>query len=684
MAHSILAKTLFEAQIIDESVYNFQVLLEDRLDFIKSKYKHTIDGVVDTVAEHIDPSKNKKYTEWLVDRHLKGDDIFDPKVKESLGYFDKASSTAHDTNIKNHTVQSLHDVAHIVKHSAQDKGAVKPLEEVYSDDGVKGYKIPNKETSIAIYGPGKKHAAQWCTSTPTANNMFDKYEGGKYTMHFPNGAFMQIHHESGQAKDPANEEINFDSDDRYKPYVKHIEAFMRKTADLDSHDHSLADRHFGVDPEKFERQWQEYKNDGYSREFLRNAERNKLSDEQFDLLHQKGWNEKLSNNPHLNSEQLHKLIDAGVSNYQIYEHPNLKTEHIDKLFDRAFNGGRASRLAGMKSLQPKHINTLLSHAENRASPLYNNAITTLNEMADTGVHKFSGEHLDHMARLGLNVGNIARHQEVPEHHRTEFLRKINQSIRHNSNAYGLSDFAKHNGIHPHEVHEMLDNAEISNNPLGSMVAIANIKQAKPEHIERIQNEMMKSHDLGGASKLLENDKLSDDFVHHWVGSTDAEGSRRYMGFSNVASYLKRRGSSAAVLHKHLQQYNPSSLDTSDLAELGFYQKKDLPEELLSDPDHAGHIAKNLQYHPKLKAEHLDKLLQGVKAYDQKFNKYPSESMLNAIMSHPNVTTRHFNKLVDDYGSAGGIRDIIREHSKTPPSVVKRINKLDAEEMNQWQ
>lgn len=681
MAHSILAKTLFEAQIIDESVYNFSVLLEDRIDFIKSKYKNALDGVVDTVAEHIDPSKNKKYTEWLVDRHLKGDDIFDPKVKESLHYFDKASSAAHDTNIKNHTVQSLHDVAHIVKNSQQSKGDVKPLEEVYSEGDVKGYRIPNKATSIAIYGPGKKHAAQWCTSTPTGNNMFDRYDGGKYTMHFPNGAFMQIHHESGQTKDPANEEIDLHTDQRYKPYVKHIEKFMRQTADLDHHDHSLPDRHFGVAPEKFEQQWQQYKNEGYSQDFLRNAERNKLSDEQFDLLHRKGWNEKLAANPHLNDEQLHKLIDAGVNNYQIYEHPNLKTEHVDKLFDRALNGGRATRIANMKTLQPKHVDTLLSHAYSKASPLYNNATATLKEMAETGNHKFTDEQIDHMQRLGLNAEYIPRSQTVPEHHRVAFLQRLNShQIRHNANAYGLLDFAKHNEIHPHEVHEMLDNAEVSHNPLGAMSTILQIKQAKPEHIERIQNEMMKSHDLGGSSKLLESDKLSDDFVNHWVGSTDADGSRRYMGFSNVASYLKRRNSSAATLHNVLKNYNPASLDSSDLAELGFHQKKDLPHELLSDADHAAHIAKNLQYHPKLKAEHLDKLLDGVKAYGEKFRKYPSESMLNGIMNHPNVTTRHFNRLVDEVGDDFFDRKVIREHPKTPPSVVKRIKQIDAEEL----
>lgn len=678
MAHSILAKKLFEAQIVDESVYNFSVLLEDRIDFIKQKYKHALDGVVDTVAEQVDPTKNKKYTEWLIDRHLKGDDIFDPKVKESLGYFDKASSAAHDTNIKNHTVQSLHDVAHIVKHSKQDKDAVQPLEEIYSDDGVKGYKIPNKETSIAIYGPGKKHGAQWCTSTPTANNRFDYYEGGKYTMHFPNGAYMQIHHESGQTKDPSNEEIDLNTDERYKPYRKHIEKFMRQTADLENHDHSLADKHFGVSPEKFEKQWQEYKNEGYSAEFLRNAERNKLSDEQFDKLHQRGWNEKLAANPHLNDEQLHKLIDAGVNNYHIYAHPNLKAEHVDKLFDRALNGGRYTRLSDMKSLESKHIDTLLSHAYNQSSPLHNNSLDALTAITETGNHKFSDEHIDHLHRLdNSKINEIARHQQVPEHHRVEFLQKANRKIRNFSDAYGLEDFAKHNEIHPHEVHEMLDNAEVSSRPTEAMSKIINLKQTKPEHVARIEKAMQSSYDLPNGSKLLENDKISDEFANHWIGSTDADGSRRYLGYSNVASYLKRRNASATVLHNVLKEYNPSGLDTADLRDLGFYQKKDLPEEILNDPEHVGHIANNLQYHPKLKAEHLDKLLDGVKSYGEKFRKYPSESMLTGIMNHPNVTTRHFNKLIDDYGHVGGIRDTIREHRKTPPSVQKRINNLDA-------
>lgn len=678
MAHSILAKTLFEAQIIDESVYNFSILLEDRIDFIKSKYKHALDGVVDTVAEHIDPSKNKKYTEWLVDRHLKGDDVFDPKVKESLHYFDKASSAAHDTNIKNHTVQSLHDVAHIVKNSQDAKGDVKPLEEVYSEGDVKGYRIPNKATSIAIYGPGKKHAAQWCTSTPTGNNMFDKYDGGKYTMHFPNGAFMQIHHDSGQAKDPANEEINFNSDERYKPYVSHIEKFMHKTAELDNHDHSLAERHFGVQPEKFEQQWQQYKNEGYSQDFLRNAERNKLSDEQFDLLHRKGWIEKLTHNPHLNDQQLHKVIDAGANNYAIYAHPNLKTEHVDKLFDRALNGGRYTRLSDMKSLQSKHIDTLLSHAYNTSSLLHNNSLDALTAIAETGNHKFSDEHIDHLHRLdNSKVSEIARHQQVPEHHRVAYLQKMNRLIRNFSSADGLMDFSKHNEIHPHEVHEMLDNAEIASRPTEAMSKIINLKQTKPEHVERIQKAMQSSYDLPNGSKLLENDKISDEFANHWIGSTDADGSRRYLGYSNVASYLKRRNASATVLHNVLKEYNPSRLDTLDLKDLGFYQKKDLPEEILNDPEHVGHIANNLEHHPKLKAEHLDKIIDGMHKRVETHRAYPSNSMISGVLNHPNVSVRHFNKLLDHFGSDSEIRETMQEHAKTPPSVQKRINNLDA-------
>ena len=98
MTSSKLAQALFEQCMVDETIYSFSTLLESRIDFIKQKHNGKMDAVVDHISTHIDPTKNKKFTEWLVDRHLKGDDIHAPDVNESLQWFDKASSDVHDTN----------------------------------------------------------------------------------------------------------------------------------------------------------------------------------------------------------------------------------------------------------------------------------------------------------------------------------------------------------------------------------------------------------------------------------------------------------------------------------------------------------------------------------------------------------------------------------------------------------
>lgn len=683
MSQNILAQALFEAEIMDASVYDFTLLLEDRIDFIKTKYKGALNSVVDTIAQHIDPTKNKKYTEWLVDRHLKGEDVLDPKVKESLTYFDKAKSTAHDTNIKNHTIESLHDVAHIVKNSTNVDSEVKPLEEIYGEDGVKGYKIPNKATSVAIYGPGKKYSAKWCTSTPTTNNMFDQYKGGKYTMHFPNDAFLQIHHDSGQAKDPSNTEIDFHTDERYNPYLGHIRKFMEKTADLDEHDHSLPEKHFGISPERFDQMWQVHKRGGHSMDFMRNAERNKLSDEQFDHLYNGGWHDKLANNPYLRPDQIDSLIGK-TNRYSLYQHPNLSEDNTDKLFTHALERGSSTKISEMKTLKSKHIDTLLYHAHASASPLHNRALDALKYMVDDGNHKFSDEHIKHLDSIDDGyVNRIAQHQKVPEEYRQRVLQKIGRGIRSFSDASGLHSFEDHNTIHPHEVNEMIDNAEVSSKPMRSLNKILSLKSIKPEHVDKIQSAILNNtdhYDLG-SSNIIENNNLSNTFVDKFIsGENSRAGQSTKISYDIAKSYMNRRDSSASVLYNAMKKTDTlHDFHPNILQSLGFYRKKDLPEDLLDKPGHSGHIANELTYHPKLKAEHLDKIIDGLHTEYNSGYDYPSQHVVRHLIDHPNSTTRHFHKLIDLFGMVDETRKNIKNHPKTPPSVKSRITELYSKE-----
>lgn len=674
MSQNILAQALFEAECIDASVYDFQLLLEDRLDFIKTKYKGALDSVVDTIAQHIDPSKNKKYTEWLVDRHLKGDDVLDPKVKESLSYFDKAKSTAHDTNIKNHTISSLHDVAHLVMTSPKEKKAGE-LTELYNKDGVHGYEVPNKETSIALYGPGKKHSASWCTSTPTSNNMFDKYEGGKYTMHFPGGDFLQIHHQTHQTKDPSNTEIDFGTDERYKPYTKHINEFMKQTADKEGVDHALSEQHFGVDQEQFDREFNEYKNEGYSKKFMEHAESNKLSDEQFDLLAKHNWHNKLARNPRLSDEQTSKLVDHFTKDIRSAPHsfisnPALKP-HTDRLFSALVDSGNVHKVAGLHDLQPKHVQQLLSIAGDVNHPMRTRAHDALSEIIHVGEYKFSGDEIGALMRNNVNAHEfIARNQKLPDGFREDAIHKLAKHIRSSVTTGQLNDFANHNEIKPNEMHELIDSAEISPVPSRHFNAILNTSSVKPEHVERIVKHLDKDPDI--QSDILGNTKIPTDVATHLLTSKTTDGATRHVGYDHLRSYLSRRDASAAAVHETLKHNNPSAIDANDLESFGFHAKKDLPLELLDDSNHAPEIVKNLEHHPKLTSPHLDTLLNGLHKWSDDRGIVPGNRLIDNVLNHPSANAGHFNKILDHYGNDYSTRSQIEQHPRTPPSVHKRL------------
>lgn len=675
MSQNILAQALFEAEIMDASVYDFTLLLEDRIDFIKTKYKGALNSVVDTIAQHIDPTKNKKYTEWLVDRHLKGEDVLDPKVKESLTYFDKAKSTAHDTNIKNHTISSLHDVAHLVMTSPKEKKAGE-LTELYNKDGVHGFEVPNKETSIALYGPGKKYSANWCTSTPTSNNTFDKYEGGKYTMHFPSGDFLQIHHQTHQTKDPANTEIEFASDARYKPYVGHINEFMKQTADKEKVDHSLPEQHFGIEQQQFDREFNEYKNEGYSKAFMDHAESNRLSDEQFDLLAKRNWHNKLARNPHLSQEQTSKLVDhftqnIGAAPHQFLSKPALHDQHTDRVFNALVDSGNMHRVASLHNLQPKHVQHLLAIAGDVNHPRRSDAHSALTDIIHEGKYKFSGDEIGSLVRNRVNDHErIGQHQKLPEGFREDAIHELAKHMRSSATTSKLSYFAEHNEIKPHEMHELIDSAEISHHPSRHYNALLNTPYVKQEHIDRIVKNLDKDPDVYDA--IFGNTKIPTDTATHLLTAKTTNGETRHIGFDHIRSYLGRRDASAAAVHEMLKHNNPSAIDANDLEAFGFHAKKDLPLHLLSDTEHAPEIAKNLEHHPKLTAQHLDSLIGGVNKWSNERGIVPGNTIVSNILNHPNANAGHFNQIMNEYGGDSSIRSLLENHPRTPPSVHQRL------------
>lgn len=656
MTKSILAQALFEAQISDESVYSFTILLEDRLNFIKDRYKGALDSVVDTIASTVDPSKNKKYTEWLVDRHLKGDNVLEPKVKSSLELFDKANSTAHDTNIKNHTIESLHDTAHMIATSNKMKprDSLIPL---YEKDGVKGYEIPNKETSVSIYGPAGKTPTRWCTAAASQTNAYDSYDGGKYTMHFPNGHFLQIHHDSGQAKDPQNTEIDFHTDDRYKEYTEHINSFMHQTAKRDLVGADLPEKHFGIEKEKFDHFFDLAKNHDDHEKFRDHLSNQKLSDEQFDFAQNKIYSKNLEGNPHLKDDQIDTIVSkyssphsTSLPSNSFLSNPNLKPHHVDAIVDAiAKKPEYLSRVARIKNLEPRHIDRFFDN-----SNVISNIISHGHKLTDDQLDRLPRDHqgLDLLVDASLN-------QKLPEHHRQHVAKVlINDGWQSN-----IANFSKNNKFNDNELNSLID-SPIDKNTL------LDLPNLKPEHTDRI---LRKLENQKFPADFIANEKIPHSFVEKILTSNKTpSGGERNIRHNEIDEYTNRRDAQASTVltaAKNADLYDPEGDNERDIDALrkhtNFYKTKDMPEEVIKNPLHSVSLLSHLNYHPKLTKENLHSIVDGAISKD-----YMRGLHINRLLDHSNVNPSHIKKILSHptFAEDKAIRDSINEHPRTPPSL----------------
>lgn len=242
-----------ETGIVNESVL---ILAENRLQFVKDSvrgkmdFSHDTDAkiqdsdkLVDHIATKVDPTSTNTHTQWVMNQYRQGkirqEDF--PRVRKALKGFEtvKKNLANKDVNhfkgvsdLEDHVATQLHrtksDIADKKAASNQVEGG---LEHKFSEDGVTGFKIPNKAASVAYYGPAGKHEkTRWCTAAAGSNNMFNHYKGGKYTVHTPNNDVLQFHHQSGQIMDKEDHHVNLQSDNRFKPYAEHIKSFISQTA----------------------------------------------------------------------------------------------------------------------------------------------------------------------------------------------------------------------------------------------------------------------------------------------------------------------------------------------------------------------------------------------------------------------------------------------------------------------
>ena len=224
---------------------NESILLEDRIQYLKDNSKplstdhdtlashKDTPSIIQHFADNGDPTKNKKYTQYLVGLYRNGkirqEDA--PALKETLGHFDKYRSqfSPEDKQLTTKNYPSISDVRakvspHIGKAVTNQEKRDEMKENLdqpgkhelkFEDDKIKIFELKDKNASQSIYGSNSdpKPGAcptEWCTARQTPSNMFDHYnkEGPLHVIHRKeDGAVFQYHTASQQFMDKDDNDI---------------------------------------------------------------------------------------------------------------------------------------------------------------------------------------------------------------------------------------------------------------------------------------------------------------------------------------------------------------------------------------------------------------------------------------------------------------------------------------------
>ena len=205
-----------------------QLILEDRLDKIKETFKDKIntdhdtnaehkdsDKIVDHFASYADPTHNKQYTQWIVNRYNQGNFRQEdhPRIRETLANFERYRARLDNKDINRY--RSLSDVEDALEphlgQAASGKEQKKKIKSegadlIHNDEdlGVTVHHIKNEKAACA-YGAGTR----WCTAGKE-NNMFKSYnDKGPIHVIQHNGRKYQFHVASKQFMDEKDDPISF-------------------------------------------------------------------------------------------------------------------------------------------------------------------------------------------------------------------------------------------------------------------------------------------------------------------------------------------------------------------------------------------------------------------------------------------------------------------------------------------
>lgn len=663
------------------------ILLEDRIDFLKQQFKDKLDTSHDDLAKHKesdkiidhfakrgDPSAGKAYTQWLLnqyrDKAIRQEDA--PGIKNTLADFEKVKGKLEKKDINQYKdVAELRDAVATQKGTVERELKAKKQKEsdkgqglinMYDEEGVTGHKIPNKAASVNLYGPGGKVCTtSWCTAANSSNNMFNSYKGGKYTMHFPNGEVLQFHHQSGQIMDKNDRPIK-EGDPRFEPYAKHIDAFLRQTEKEEQPGRqSLVGRFHQYSPEEVKHhmdKWQEHGDkEGWNWNphddmVMSIAKSGKLSDEHFDTLLNHGDKEglslfdktkmttALSQNPHLSDEQMGKVIEkisvrGFPANDETISNPALRGDNLHKVIDGK-DEWVLNKIANKNpNLEKSHIDKLLKTSDDQMG------------------YSILGNH-------GINLSK----EQQEDMFKREAGKKGIASPTFNT-------FANRPDLHPAVVDKILDHENSDSSTRKNIINNPGVQLSK----DQINKILTKDENGSNARRLFDShheaidtetrDKLLDHVMQKGAVTTDLVRSKNFtgdhlnklLGSSNDQHHLVAAASSkinSAQLHDVLDKHG------KDAHSLALENSKTKPEHLKKIIDH-GPESYRMNYVLNHKATNSDVLHH---IYDKS-----NDLWKGAVLHHPAVQPSHFQKAVD-----GGIKmhGAISSSPAAPPSVLDKM------------
>lgn len=681
---------------------SFELLTEDRIDYLKTQYKDklstdhdqlakhkTSDKIIDHFAGKADPSTGKVHTQWLVGQYAKKNIRQEdaPQLKATLNDFALVKDNLEKKDLNQYKdVGELRDAIATQKATVEKKVKAKKteaeeksasMEKLYDEDGVTGYKIPNRAASIKNYGPqGTLAQTHWCTAANSEKNMFNHYKGGKYTMHFPNGEVLQYHHQSGQIMDKYDRPVQ-EGDPRFAEHEHHIAKFINQTAKNESGESSLMKRFKHYEPEEIEHHLTEYEKAASTKQEARDmryhpshehiasiATHAQLSDEHFDRIKAlPSYTDYLGNkeSPNYNLGSNKKLTHGQVGKLLATTNEDDRNTFMSQLMsNRAVKGGHLDHLMSMRGSLENKVNPSIDLATN--PHLQQHHIDEL--IKDKNTHK----------ALSQNHGITL----TPEHQK-----QIIASDQYNAN------FASRKDLHPDTIDHLTKHA--AGHVIEKLIENPHA-QLSDQHVSNILDRM-RTDGIHMGGKLFASPNISPENRDRVFD----QALRKPMGVE-LSDIVKSRFMTKDHVGRMLDAHDFHKEDEPDAAKTLLYHAANSPK---ASSEHLtriiGSLNKNnsgvirpLLDNKNLKPAHLAAIHDFVTNPENKLTGY-NDSVLEhpsanadilhsvfdkghnldktAVLHHPAVQASHFQKAMD-HGQV--LHGAISSSPSAPPSVLGKL------------